>query len=301
MKRIILLSLFISLVHFIDLHAQGCSDAGACAMGNLKHSDPEGLSYMLDDYITIAVSGSKGDKDINYYTAELGYSKVINPRLRFSGKFNMVIIRGELTNTSGISDLFLNTDYMLNGNASFSFGIKIPFNSASQDAESVGGYSIQLPMNFQTSLGTVDVIAGLSYTLNDLFIAAAVQYPLLQNKNQYTGWYDLPSTNNFKRQGDVLARISYRINLIKDKLDFIPGVLPIYHLSNDKFTDSTRATADITGSGGLTLNVTSYFIYNLRNQSTLEVGIGFPVKTRSSRPEGLTRKYAVNILFKTYF
>lgn len=298
---IVTLSFFLFISSGIEIKAQGCSDAGACTIGSIKHSDPDRLTYMLDDFIIIGVAGSKGDLDIAYYNAELGYSKVINPRLRITAKFNMTIIRGELINTSGISDMFVNSDYSINANSAFSIGVKIPFTSANTKAEGFSGRTLSLPMHYQTSLGTADIIAGASFNIDDLFFSAAVQYPFLQNSNEYDGWYTLPSTNKFIRSGDILARLSYRFNLLKDKLDFIPGILPIYHLSNDKFTDSLGVERDITGSGGLTLNLTAYIIYSLKGNNTLEMGIGFPLKTRTSRPEGLTRKFALTFQFKTYF
>lgn len=302
MVRIILMTFILVLITTgSELKAQGCSDAGACTIGSLKPSDPDKIAYMLDDFITIGVSGSKGDEDINYYTAEIGYSKVINPKLRVTGKFNMMIIRGELVNTSGIADFLLNADYTINKVASFTIGAKIPFNSANNKAEDFEGITLALPMNYQVSQGTVDLIAGTSFNFDNFFIAAAIQYPVKQNSNQYTGWYKFPSTYYFERSGDVLARLSYRINLLKNKLDFIPGILPIYHLSNDLFIDSTGAERAKAGSSGLTLNLTSYFVYSLKGDNSLEMGIGFPLKTRTSRPEGLARKFALTFQFKTYF
>jgi hypothetical protein len=167
---------------------------------------------------------------------------------------------------------------------------------------------LPLPMDYQSSLGTFDLIFGMGYTIKKLQLVTAIQQPLTQNDNQFLATdYDedsplraFPSTNQFKRSGDVLVRISYPI-VISPRMTFTPGLLPIYHLANDKYTDEFNVEKEIVGSQGLTLNGNIYFDYEINKKSTLQINMGVPFVVRDARPDGLTRSFIANLEYRLKF
>ncbi len=54
---------------------------------------------------------------------------------------------------------------------------------------------------------------------------------------------------------------------------------------------------EIEGSKGLTLNMTIYIDYAINNSQRLIIKAGSPLIFRAVRPDGLTKKYIINIEF----
>jgi hypothetical protein len=81
----------------------------------------------------------------------------------------------------------------------------------------------------------------------------AIQQPLSQNGNRFfpdqyppgSKLRDLHPTNQFKRMADVLFRASYPFVLNK-KIRVTPGILPIYHLKDDRYTDVSGVEREIS-------------------------------------------------------
>jgi hypothetical protein len=129
-------------------------------------------------------------------------------------------------------------------------------------------------MDYQASLGTFDLIFGIGYEIEKIQIVAAIQQPLTQNDNEFIATnYPInsklrtfQSTNKFERSGDVLLRASYPINL-NSKIKLTPSVLPIYHLTNDKYTDEFNIQKEINNSQGITLNGNVYMDYEISSKS----------------------------------
>jgi hypothetical protein len=77
--------------------------------------------------------------------------------------------------------------------------------------------------------------------------------------------------------------------------------LPIYHLSNDKYTNNLGIENEIKGSQGLTLNGNAYLDYEINNKNALQLNVGMPFVVRDARPDGLTRSFVVNLEYKVKF
>lgn len=163
-------------------------------------------------------------------------------------------------------------------------------------------------MDYQSSLGTFDLLFGIGYEVKKIQVVAAIQQPLTQNGNQFLAsnypitshLRTFQSTNKFQRSGDVLLRVSYPIYL-NSKLKLTPSILPIYHLTNDKYTDDLNMKREINGSKGLTLNGNAYLDYEISNKSIIQFNIGLPFVVRDTRPDGLTRSFIANIEYKVKF
>jgi len=163
-------------------------------------------------------------------------------------------------------------------------------------------------MDYQASLGTFDLIFGIGYEIEKIQIVAAIQQPLTQNDNEFIATnYPInsklrtfQSTNKFERSGDVLLRASYPINL-NSKIKLTPSVLPIYHLTNDKYTDEFNIQKEINNSQGITLNGNVYMDYEISSKSIFQLNAGMPFIVRDARPDGLTRGFVANFEYRMKF
>ena len=163
-------------------------------------------------------------------------------------------------------------------------------------------------MSYQTSLGTIDVIAGISYTKKNLSLTLAYQQPLTQNKNKffiedYTSEQidsNYISTNSYYRESDILLRLSYNYNFKNKKMTLISSILPIYHIGDDSFVNKENQKQNIPGSKGLTLNLNIFYQYKLTDSQKIEFSVGAPVVSRESRPDGLSQ-FAVGLEYSINF
>ena len=83
-----------------------------------------------------------------------------------------------------------------------------------------------------------------------------------------------------------------------------PGLLAIYHTTEDTrlvqepdFAGVVPATPEriiVSGSQGLTLNLTVDARYRMNAAWSIEASFGSPVVTRDVRPDGLTRSLVLN-------
>jgi hypothetical protein len=209
---------------------------------------------------------------------------------------------GNNISAAGVSDVFVNINYAISKKVDLILGAKIPLSDANKQKN-----GLTLPMDYQSSLGTFDVILGLGYKLEKWKFNIGWQQPLSQNNNTFIAsnypinspLHSFQSTNNYSRSGDVLLRVSYQFKLSK-KLLLTPGILPIYHLKNDEFSN-INGKQIINGSKGLTLNAIAYLNYKVNEKNALEFNMGSPLVARDVRPDGLTRSFVATIQYQLSF
>ncbi len=298
LKKTHLFLLFLTFNTFS--YAQGCSDAGFCTIDSFKPQTTDSL--MSKNQLKTGVSYGKADNSITAIANYIEYNRQISSRLGLDFKLTSLSQNGNQISIFGLSDLFLNSNYKITTKWNVTVGAKIPFNSANKSKNNV-----PLPMDYQASLGTFDLILGTSYQVKKIQFVVAFQQPLTQNKNEFiadsnsnSSLQKFTSTNNFKRSADVLLRVSYPFG-INEKLKFTPSLLPIYHLTNDKFTNINGQTQEIDNSAGLTLNANTYFDYQLNTNSFLQLSLGMPFIVRKIRPDGLTRSFIANLEYRITF
>lgn len=290
-------------------YAQGCSDAGVCTINTIKdHS----FNILEQDYnrnnFTAGITYGLGEFDVNATNPYVEYQYLFNSKMSITGKLTYGFINGEIANTSDLGDLIITSNkhvYLKDLSAlSLTLGAKVPLNNSNLKNEGKA-----LPMHYQTSLGTYDLIVGLNYVYMDLGISLALQQPLINsNENAFIAPTDpnldeekYISTNSYDRKGDLMSRVSYNVDLIENKLILRPGVLAIYHLANDSYTDQNEDKIEISGSQGLTLNANIFISYNFAENKSLELAIGRPMVTRDARPDGLTRKLVLGLEYTHSF
>ena len=300
-KPFILIS-FISvflLQHQSELYAQGCSDAGICSIENIK---PGNIDHQEGNQLKVGIGYGNADQGIAIISPYITYTRTFN---NFSLETRLLAISqsGNETSSFGLSDLYLVGNYRLAQNLQATAGFKIPLSNANKKLN-----GLPLPMDYQSSLGTVDLLLGAQYTVSGFMFAFAYQQPLSQNSNTFlvddypsdSDFNKFQSTNNYVRKGDVLLRVSRSIPF-GEKVTITPSLLPIYHLGNDRYTDLFSEEQEIIGSEGLTLNVNLYADFAVGSKSNIQLNFGSPLIVRESRPDGLTRSFVLNLEYQIRF
>ena len=294
---------FLLLICFVSFNAisQGCSDAGFCTVYNLKPQNSQLVAY--SNHLRSGISVGKADFDINVIASFLEYRRQLSSSFSVDIRLTQLSQSGNNISVSGLSDLYINAGYRVNSSISFTGGLKIPLNSS--DLLKDGR---PLPMDYQSSLGTTDLILGAGIASGSLQFNIALQQPISQNENVFfpteypagSPLREFPATNKFKRSGDVMLRVAYRA-LTGNKWSLTPAVLPIYHLSNDKFTDTDGIEKEIEGSQGLTLNANIFVDYKISESFSAQLNAGLPLVVRETRPDGLTRSFIAGVELKYAF
>jgi hypothetical protein len=300
MIRIITVAVFI--FSCIQAKSQGCSDAGFCTINSFNPSKDTSPAGAGKNQLRAGISTGSADHDITVFSAVLEYSRQINHSFSVDTKVAMLSQSGNGIQTSGLSDIFVNVNYAVSGRVELTAGAKIPLSDAGKEKN-----GLPLPMDYQSSLGTFDIIAGLSYKYKKWKFNAGWQQPISQNSNTFVAenypdhspLHTFQSTNNYKRKGDVLLRVAYTVPLSR-KLVLIPGLLPIYHLANDEFTN-INGKQIIHGSKGITLNTNVFLLYKINETSAFELNLGSPVVARDVRPDGLTRSFVATVQYQLSF
>lgn len=283
---------------------QGCSDAGFCTLNGFKPTTEDSADVEYKNHVAVGLSKGLADHEISILSAYVEYHRQVSEKVGVDAKLTGISQKGSSTTTIGISDLYLNTSYAFIKNTTALAGLKIPL----QDGNAQSSENLSLPMDYQASLGTLDLILGLRYEIKKLAITAGLQQPLTQNNNHYLSqnysiyspFRGFQSTNHYNRSGDLLLRLTYPIKITKH-FTVSPSALSIYHLREDRFTDANGTVQSISGSAGLTFNGTLYFDYAINARNNIELNMGKPFITRKVRPDGLTREYIITLEYKFKF
>lgn len=293
--------------------AQGCSDAGACTAGPVgqlqlwQDSVPYESIYRHNARLNFSYANGEQGTIITQVNPEIniGFAKNWNLQLKTS----YITAHGELGDNNGVGDLFATASHAFinktERNLSVAIGFRLPTGSTNA---SVPGANMEmnerpLPMPYQTGLGTTDIILGVNWRYKRYVAAVAYQHVLSQNnENQFThsAWFNDPAVSGYfesrglRRADDLVVRAQYAYGC--GRLSLQPGLLAIYHVANDtRLNDAVRGPNEpervtLTGSQGLTLNVTMDLRFKLAERWALEASFGAPVIAREVRPDGLTRE-----------
>ena len=206
--------------------AQGCSDAGVCSIDGYA---PSILDTTREYKSTIRFGANYGraDHSITAIGAYLSYGIKINDKWDASVKAAMLSQADSSISAFGLSDIYVNTTYHFFPSFSMNLGFKVPLMDASKSLD-----GLPLPMDFQSSLGTFDLLIGFRYQYRFLQLMAGYQQPLTQNKNAFLSelypdshqFSTYQSTNQFVRSPDAIFRAAFVLGLAQ-KLYFTPSAL----------------------------------------------------------------------------
>lgn len=256
-------------------------------------------------FFQLNASYGLGDRNTSIIIAQLD----ANVRLNKKGMYAQVkvpysIINGNLGSVSGIGDITASITGVAFANRTSSLsltgGIKFPVNNANILKD-----TLPLPMVYQTSLGTTDILLGAKYAYKKWDFTIGYQHAFNANKNGYlhrsgisdsSNYNSYFESNNLKRADDGVFRINR--NFISKKINAGAGLLFIYHLADDTYINSLGERKKIAGSQGLTLNINISGLVPISKKLDFVFVLAAPIVTRTARPDGLTRKYVAIVGLK---
>ncbi|GAA0551198.1 hypothetical protein [Chitinophaga japonensis] len=302
-RRLLLLT--VALFPAAIAAAQGCSDAGFCSIGSIK---TDSRPFRHKHLVTINPAYGNGEHGVGVYTLALQYDYMAGSRTTLQARITGNYATGDLGNVAGPGDVWLNVIQSLYSkkelDISLNLGVKLPLNGAKREKDGRA-----LPMGYQPSLGTTDLVTGIALFWKQWQLAAAWQQPLSgRNKNTFFAedWpgnahaMQFRSTNRFLRKGDVLLRLNRHLR-VGDAWVLNAGLLPVYHLANDSYIDKSGNSISIEGSRGLTLNANIAALFKASQRLDIGFTAGWPLVSRDARPEGLTRTMVLSPELKWKF
>ena len=304
MKKSLLFILIILAIHH-QVKSQGCSDAGFCTIGALQ---PQQLSdTTFKNNFKLALSYGQGEQGVTIFQTipEFEFRFFKNNSIQLKAPF--LFINGNLGSNNGVGDISFSITQTLKKTQKLKFsvtaGTKIATGKSDREKN-----NLPLPMPYQTSLGTYDIILGTSLHYLKWNLGLGFQ-EVLSNKNENKFLHSAYSNNadaqkyfesNFLDRGnDALLRIEK--SFILKKLNLSPGLLAIYHLQESSLIDDAGNPVTIKNSDGLTLNITGNAQYNFSNGTGMNFSLGFPAVVRKVRPDGLTRHFVFVAAFNYGF
>ena len=290
----------------VNCFAQGCSDAGFCTMGAMKPDQPYNKKVQLR-LRTMELSFYRGTTTLTpvIYVATADFNFSLNQKNTFQLKVPYQFVSGRLANTGSVGDISLCFTRNIFSSDKFdlnlSVGGKIPTN---QSDKSVDGRP--LPMYYQASLGTYDFITGLSFINRKWLFATGIQIPLNENNNQFiwSAWkgtdekayVDLyTQAKNLRRGIDVMLRVER--NFRWSQFNCSIGLLPIYRINRDEFTNSNNIRVIREDASGLALSGIVTAGYNFNTRSGVRLLIGHKIIQRDFNPDGLTRELVNSVTY----
>lgn len=308
MIRFVKTTLALLVAVFAATHsiAQGCSDAGFCTMGAMKPDQPFNKKVQLK-LRSMEISFYRGTTTLTpiiyVATADMNFS--LTSRTSFQVKLPYQMVKGRLANTSGLGDISLCVTRNLFTSEKFdinlSVGGKIPTNASDKSTN-----DLPLPMYYQTSLGTYDLITGISLISKQWLFATGIQHPFNKNNNQFL-WKDWEGTDEeayinrynqakeLKRGTDVMLRVERNWRL--SRFNFSLGALPIYRINRDEITNPAGSRIKPDKAYGLALSgiFTAGYKFNVR--SGVKLLLGRKIVQRETNPDGLTRHFVSTISY----
>ncbi len=283
----------------LELLSQGCSDAGFCTMGAMKPDQTfsRRVNFKLRSFELSFYRGTSTLSPVIYsMTADLNFG--LSDKLGLQIKMPYQWVTGRFANTEGVGDISLSLTQNLVRNrqydVNFTLGAKIPTNNSTLTAEN----GLQLPMYYQTSLGSYDIIAGLSFLTSKWLIAFGYQQALTANENafrygEWVGFGDREYLSSYdvgvglRRGSDIMLRVERSVRFINWAVSF--GMLPIYRITPDKGIIQTREDAGEIKTTGLALSYLTGVTYHINTTSSVKMLYGYKLLDRKTNPDGLTR------------
>lgn len=284
------------LLFSLFTYGQGCSDAGACSIETFdfkEHSKDQDKKITAGFHQTFAL----GEKFIFISQTSVNLQYRLTSGTRFELISPFIFTYGNLGHTSGVGDIIISAsqdfirqkDYQITA----SIGGRLRTNYADFSFNNHA-----LPMAYQTSLGTNDVLLGMQYSRLKWNVYLAYQHPTGTNKNEYL----VPDTETdpkkqyfesayLDRGDDLYLRGQYNLRM-KNENGFLLSVMGIYRIQQSEILKNDERIS-LDGSSGLTVNIGAAFKKHLTKNRALNFLLAFPVIDREYRADGLTR----NIIF----
>lgn len=296
--------------------AQGDSDPGFSSVGAMRTA--AGLAITDEEYenqkvqLSVGTGFAKGEQDVKLVIPQLEMRIPALEMGYFDVRLPMQATTGDLAHIWGLGDLTVTYTHFIANPEGWSFQFTGGGLFGMGTANQTDGKTRTLPMAYQSSLGSTDVIVGANAMFKQyVTIAAAYQQPVFRyNDNDYirsTPYNDpLYSNSTYEvgrrlyRNGDVMLRVEGHYGGTRAGIS--AGPLAIYHLRNDLYMDRQGYYHEIKDSKGFTLNLAgnAFLRFGRYASFKLDVSAGIPVVDRDAIPDGTKRQWLVIPRF-TYF
>ena len=302
-----LLLLVTSMLWSPVLFAQGCSDAGFCTMGALKPDQPYNKRIAIR-LRSMEIGFYRGTTPLTpvIYVATIDMNIGINDKTSFQVKLPYQAVTGQLANTSGLGDISLCVTRTLVKRRAFDVNISLGTKLATNGANKTEN-DLPLPMYYQTSLGSYDGIAGISFISRKWLLATGIQHPFNQNNNQFlwSAWENSPEDQEYVhryansrelyRGTDVMLRIERNFRF--SQWNFALGLLPISRISHDVITNRNNERVEQPNTTGLAMSALVSAGYSFDVRSGLKLLLGHKLVQRDNNPDGLTREFVSTLSY----
>ncbi len=320
MSKFFYLFSVLSFFMITQTFSQGCSDAGFCTMGAMRPSQvyTKKINFRLRELELNYYSGStKLTPTINAATVDFNFG--INDNMSMQVKLPYMWIDGNLGRTSGLGDISLSFTRNIytteNYHINATLGGKIPTNrsdikeGANTDHTTTGEEAV-LPMYYQTSLGSYDIVAGGAFISRNWMFAAGVQIALNENENTFAtdDWDEYPDPHylnshdlatNLKRGTDIMIRAERAFHF--SKWDIRLGILPIWRITRDEIESASGERIKPDNTTGLALTALGNVAYHFSTTHSIKFLYGFKITDRDINPDGLTRDDVVSLAYVVRF
>ena len=297
MRKQALLAPVLFLAACFSASGQGYSDAGAASIGFMKPilaTDTANTATLLT-----GVSVGLADEDVVVISPFLEANFNLLPRTYLHLRAPFVFANGNLANTADMGDIFAGLSYSVwQPDSATNLRVmaigKVAFNRADKRTD-----NFPLPMQYQTSTGTYDLIVGTTYSRKNWNLGIAYQHVLKNdNENNYLRDYvrdnedylKYLNARNLERAGDLVARVEYVMTRPGKLHQMTFGVVPVYHVGKDSYETISGKREDIMGSDGITVNLNMSFLYQLSSNGGLRLTFAGPFERNDVQPSGLGRK-----------
>ncbi len=309
MKRIVVIILIVSVS--VALFGQGCSDAGFCTMGAMKPDQPFNKKIAIK-FRSMDLSFYRGTTTLTpiIFVATVDMNFSLNSKNTIQVKLPYQAVTGRLANTSGIGDISLCVTRNIYVSDQFDLNLSVggKIRSNKSDKSDKG---FPLPMYYQTSLGTYDLISGISLINRKWLFATGIQVALNKNNNQFLwgAWENSTENQSYirkyaiakqlKRGIDVMLRIERNFRF--SRLNFTLGLLPIYRITNDEITSPLGIREKPVGAKGLALSGIFSTGFRFTARSGIKLLLGRKFVQRDENPDGLTRNFVSSLTYNYRF
>lgn len=297
MQKLKLTLILFLLLSLQQTYSQGCSDAGVCSATQQFDTPKE---EKLSQHISLTPSIGLGDQKSWVFSSVLSYHLQTKSGWSFGAAIPYSTTFGNITTTSGIGDLILSLNVPIFKTEDNNVGLLIAGKIASGDANKKNNGNA-LPMIYQQSSGTNDLISSINWNHKKWLFALGYQHAFNTNANEFLN-SDFPvdsdaskyhSSAYLKRGDDIMLRFERRF-AGKNKSSFKAGALPIYRIQYDEIKVD-GVYEKIENSTGLTLNLYSSWKYQITDQFSSELQLAAPPITREVRADGTTRSFLINL------
>jgi hypothetical protein len=286
------------LIH--SIHGQGCSDAGACSIGTLDEVETE-ESILPRVKISYDQGIALGEKFTFISQTSISLDLRVGKSTSIVVRTPFIFTSGNLGNSSGIGDVLISVIQQVYKDNESQFGILLAGKLKSNNSNfSFAGNP--LPMAYQTSLGTYDIIVGGQYLWRTWDFYLAYQHPFGRNENQYLNNPNITDESKIyfesaqlKRGDDLALRVQKTFYLNNDQ-SLLPGIMPIYRIQKSEIVKNDQQVL-LDGSDGLTLNLYLTYVKKLKGNTIMYLSGAFPIIDRDYRADGLTRNFVINLKF----